>query len=350
MTGKRLTARNHRWIAAIALLSAAPGLASDACSGVSIHTRADVQVSDGTSFATESLYQGPGNTVIRHVADQIRTTAVEGPFGWVATGADASLGGDFHKHFALGHQVHAMWLHFDDIAEGFSESDAIPFAGEMQSGLSGGFPYGGQLHLVAGTSEERPRGLVLTTPDGIAIEMSFEDWRRSDSTELPYLVRIDDGERVFDYRYSSIDTQVKDPRWMYDAVPDPDIDVVRIYRVHRRQLAAHCAGDAAAIAGSSLDSTIVASRGELFRSGREEMQNRFEALFERVDYREYHDLVDPVVSVAASGDIGWIAVNVRAVGVVRATGEAFDDRWAWVMMMQKVDDRWLHAGNASNRR
>ncbi|NCF24863.1 MAG: hypothetical protein GWP60_10010 [Gammaproteobacteria bacterium] len=50
-----------------------------------------------------------------------------------------------------------------------------------------------------------------------------------------------------------------------------------------------------------------------------------------------------------SGDVGWIAVNTRAVGTERSSGRSFDDQWAWIMTVRKIDGRWLHTANASNR-
>ena len=78
------------------------------------------------------------------------------------------------------------------------------------------------------------------------------------------------------------------------------------------------------------------------------MSERFTAVFDRLDYREYHDLRLPVVEVSESGDLGWIAVEVRAIGTDRESGDAFDNQWAWLMAVRKIDGRWLHAGNASN--
>lgn len=56
---------------------------------------------------------------------------------------------------------------------------------------------------------------------------------------------------------------------------------------------------------------------------------------------------DAVIEV--SGDVGWIAVNTRAVGTERSSGRSFDDQWAWIMTVRKIDGRWLHTANASNR-
>ena len=74
---------------------------------------------------------------------------------------------------------------------------------------------------------------------------------------------------------------------------------------------------------------------------------RFSSLFDALEYSEYHDLTEPVIEV--SGEVGWIAVNTRATGREKSSGRMFDDKWAWIMTVRKVDGEWLHTANASNR-
>jgi ketosteroid isomerase-like protein len=113
-------------------------------------------------------------------------------------------------------------------------------------------------------------------------------------------------------------------------------------------LAAHCLGDADLMADLSAPETVIASRGRLYRPSREATRAQFTSAFEKFDYEAYIDLEPPVISIAQSGDLGIIAVNVRAVGRDRETDEAFTNRWAWFMTVAKIDGHWLHTGNASN--
>jgi hypothetical protein len=78
------------------------------------------------------------------------------------------------------------------------------------------------------------------------------------------------------------------------------------------------------------------------------MRERFSALFQTVNYAEYHDIVMPVIELSGSSDLGWIGVNVRANGAELKTGTAFSDQWAWVMIVKKIGNVWVHAGNASS--
>ena len=160
-------------------------------------------------------------------------------------------------------------------------------------------------------------------------------------------IRIDDGERAFDYRYTRVDISRASPLWFFEAVPAPPIDELQIYRLHRKMLAAHCTGDARMIAALSAPAVYSVNSGRMDKTTNAELETRFSSLFDALEYSEYHDLTAPVIEV--SGEVGWIAVNTRAAGKEKKSGRTFDDQWAWIMTVRKVDGRWLHTANASNR-
>ena len=335
----------------IALLAYGSGsAASDACSQRSVVTAARVEVSDGTSFATESFYQGADTSAIRHIRDDVQIVAVEGPVAWAARADKAQSGGDNLKNFALGHQYHALLLHYEEVVSAIVPRDDIPFGGAFRSGTSGDLPFGGTLARMQDNDATRPAGFLFELPGTSPIEVRFGDWRNTNGRMLPFHVQIDDGSRRFDYFYTKVEISEASPTWFFDAVPAPDLDRLLLHRLHRRILAAHCMGDADLIADLTAEDLVVASRGELHRSTREETRGRFTALFERLDYTGYQDLVDPVIEVSGDGSLGWIAVNVRALGKEIESGTPFDSQWSWIMLARKVEGVWLHAGNASNVR
>ncbi len=322
--------------------------ATDACSTTAVKAAADVSVSDGSSFRTESYFHSADQAAIRHIGETDQIIVVEGPLSWVRVGEEAEAGSEFHKLFALGHQYHALLLHFDQVAGEPRDTERVSLGGEEQRARSGDYPYGGIVHLVESAAPGRPAGLKFEFPDIPPIEVTFSDWQQHGDTELPYLATIDDGERVFNYHYTNIEIAADSPLWFHKATGTPALDELEVYRLHRRLLAAHCLGDAGLMTQLSAESVVSANNGKLTQASRESMRERFTGLFERVNYTEYHDIAAPVIEVADSSDIGWIAVNVRAVGAEIATGESFDTQWAWLMTVRKVDGEWLHAGNASN--
>lgn len=332
----------------IAIVSSRPAAASDACSATAIEAGANVAVSDGSSFKVKTFFHTKDQLAIQHIREQVTTTALEGPAAWVQSGDQSSLGSDFHKAFALGHQYHALLLHFDDIIGETNLVSNIAFQGGTYTAKKGAFPYGGEIFLILGKAQNQPVGLRLAFPETPPIDASFSDWATIDTHTLPRHITIDDGSRSFDYAYTHISIKSKSPLWFYDALPAPEIDAVNIHRLHRKLMAAHCLGDAKMMADLSTDQVIIASRGHINTVTKIDMLNRFTGVFKRVNYTQYHDLKQPIIEVAQSGDIGWVAVNPRAIGKTVATEEPFDDQWAWVMLARKTDGQWLNAGNASN--
>lgn len=321
---------------------------SDACSTRGISAAADVSVSDGSGFRIESHYQSKAAAAIRHIDETDRVIAVEGPLGWARLDGKSEAGSEFYKLFALGHQFHAFLLDFDGIASNVRQRDDVLFRGERSRSTSGDYPYGGAVHLVHGVDEAHPAGLLFEFPEGLVISVSFDDWRDVGGVALPYQLKIDDGDRVFDYDYAEIDVAPKSPLWFFEAVKAPDVDTVLVYRLHRQLLAAHCLGDAELMASLSAPQVLVAGRGELREVTNDAVKERFAALFQAVTYTEYSDTELPVIEVAESADLGWVGASVLTRGSANDTGAAFTHQWAWVMMVKKVDGAWLHAGNASN--
>ena len=334
---------------AIVLFMGDSALASDACSTRAISARADVSVSDGTSFRIESHFRSRDVAAIRHIREDAQIAVVEGPFGWLGRNEKFRLGGGFEKTFALGHQFHAFLLHFDDLVDDARDSDSITLLGKQYPARSGDYPYGGRVHLVSANNEaSRPLGMVFAFPEMDPIEVELSDWRMHGGIELPFRIAIHDRGLIFDYRYSAVELAPQSPLWFFDEIEAPDLDPVRVHRLHRKLLAAHCLGDADLMADLSADAVTSANNGALSRVENDALRERFAGLFEQLDYTAYVDLEPPVVEIADSGDIGWIAVNVRTAGKERSSGEGFDHQWAWIMTVRKSDGRWLHAGNASN--
>jgi hypothetical protein len=322
--------------------------ASDACSMRSIVTSADVTVSDGSSFSTQSFFQSKSAAVIRHIREKDQMVAVEGPYGWVRIGDSEKIGSDFEKTFALGHQFHAFLLNFEEIVSDIRESEKISFQGKEHQALTGDYPYGGLVHMIAADGYLHTPGLVFEFPGSEPIIATFSDWRSLDDLEIPFQVDIDDGQRVFSYRYTSIDTAPKTPLWFFEAVSSPSLDEVQVYRLHRQLLAAHCLGDADMIARLSSEQILSANNGAMVQVPNLSIRDRFSGLFEHLDYTAYHDIQTPIIEIAEGSDLGWIGVNVRAVGVNVEQGTPFDNQWAWLMLVRREHGKWLHAGNASN--
>ena len=80
----------------------------------------------------------------------------------------------------------------------------------------------------------------------------------------------------------------------------------------------------------------ISGRGELHQVSRESLQAKFTQTFNQLNYQEFHDLIDPLIEVSESGDMGWISVNVRAAGKGTVDANPFDVQWSWIMLVKKL--------------
>lgn len=345
-----------QWLVLAGLTAAAawqPAMAADdACSTTALYAYADVTASDGTTYSVETFYRSKDRAASKFIRDDGDSLhVVEGPFTWVQGSSKAELTSgsqsDFQRDFALGHQFHALLLHFRDVMSDIEPATNVEFAGRKVSALKGLRDTGGAVYLIDGLQPDRPAGMRFDVGD-LKIEIHASDWRDVDGVPVPMALLVDDGSRTFDYRYRTVDIDDKPMMWYYDSVASPNLDEIDILRLHRQLLVAHCMGDAAMMASLTAPVATIANRGSVGDTNPEEMAARFAQVFDRRKYSAYIDTQYPRVSAAQSGDIGWAIVQVNAKGITEPAGTPFDEHWAWVMMAQKIDGRWRMAGNASN--
>ena len=328
--------------------------ANNACTAPVITTSANVETSYDAQYQVRTIFRSRDDAVAEFINPKVQTLVTEGPFVWVRgdDGAETAAG-DRERRFILGHQYHAMLLRFDSIMSSVEEKSEIQFGDSVRTGRIGQYPTGGEVVIVDGDADDKPAGLIMTLPDETPILVRFDDWRSEESeTALPYKIIIEHQENTFTYEYTNVEILEGDVIDFHEQYAAPAFDDVQIYRLHRAMLAAHCRGDAALIAQLSAPTVTIASRGAVTETTPDEMRTRFEGVFSNIDYTAYHDLTAPSIHVAESGDIGWAIVNPRLEAIVKETGEAVSQDWAWVMMAEKIDGVWLHSGNAQtqNRR
>lgn len=120
--------------------------------------------------------------------------------------------------------------------------------------------------------------------------------------------------------------------------------------VHESERRAHLEGDASLLATLFADHVWEASRGQLTRLSRADIEDRFRNYFSSVRYEVWDDLLAPHVWVAEDGRNAWMAVHIEA-RLTRNEGEqsrehAFES--AWIATYEKLDGRWQMTGIASS--
>ena len=328
-------------------------MASDACKTKILRAKADVSVSDGMTYSIETIFRDRTHASFKQtVSGAENLTVAEGPFGWYQQ-EGASLGDGFHQSYALGHQFHAILFEFDSVMKDVTRVTDIPYMGSIISGLQGSNPFAGTVWLVDGDTPERPSALLFQYPDIPLISIRLEDWRDIYGVQTPYRMVIDDQSRVFTYQFTEVAYRDEMPSWFMDQLSAGNaLDALAVYRLHRRLMIAHCLGDHDAIADLSTKTMTFAGGGSLETISRDAIRARFERLFKALDYTGYHDLKAPIITVSASVDIAWAGVEVQAEGLsldsdTSLENTSFKDIRAWLMLAEKVNGRWLHAGNTA---
>jgi hypothetical protein len=223
-----------------ALAATSVAQAAEDCRADAIATVAEVDVSDGSSYRVETYYLSADTLAVRFVDDNDRLFVVEGSISWARGGDREVEGSDSLSGFALGHQYHALLTRFAEIADGTKRVTGIEFAGRASAATRADFPFGGSMYLVDGESPAEAAGLLFEFPETPPIESRFLDWRQDGDRRLPYRIRIDDGDRVFDYRYTTVEFTERSRSWFYSVVGMPALDALKNYR---ESLAGACADD-----------------------------------------------------------------------------------------------------------
>ncbi|HEY7573852.1 MAG TPA: nuclear transport factor 2 family protein [Thermoanaerobaculia bacterium] len=120
---------------------------------------------------------------------------------------------------------------------------------------------------------------------------------------------------------------------------------------HETILRAHREGDLAAWMSIESDRYDLVNRGEITHPTKAEREKFLGPYLAGTRFREYRDLVAPIVRVSRDGSLGWLIAQVQAAGVRtdasgRETPIAFTS--AWIELYEKRDGRWLCVGNVSN--
>jgi ketosteroid isomerase-like protein len=128
-------------------------------------------------------------------------------------------------------------------------------------------------------------------------------------------------------------------------------DADQILAIHKSIIASHLKYDAEGVLAAEADDIILVSRGELLFPRKADRIAQFERYLGRVEFEEYHDLVDPIVRVSKDGTLGWLIAQVRISGTsTNSEGESipFDWTWAWIELYEKRNGQWKRVGEVSN--
>jgi hypothetical protein len=118
---------------------------------------------------------------------------------------------------------------------------------------------------------------------------------------------------------------------------------------HEASRRAHLEGNAELMAPGMADQVVVVTNGDVSVNPREKMISFFKGYFARVKYLEWSDAAPPMINVSPDGQIGWMAVKVRARYLDATKPEAGEKAFksSWIATYQRVGCAWKMTGNAS---
>ncbi len=130
-----------------------------------------------------------------------------------------------------------------------------------------------------------------------------------------------------------------------------DAAASQLLALHREVMAAHRAGDAAAIVARESEDYVTSGRGEVTFPTLEERRRQFGAYLGSTRFETYEDLIEPVVQVSPDGQLGWVIARVGARGLQEkgdGTSERVEFVCAWIELYESRDGRWFRVGNVSS--
>jgi hypothetical protein len=125
--------------------------------------------------------------------------------------------------------------------------------------------------------------------------------------------------------------------------------VAELRAAHEADRRAHLAGDVELMTPGMADQMVLVSNGDLSVNPKDKTKSFFKGYFGRVKYLEWSDAEPPVINVSPDGQMGWMAVKVRARYLDRAKPDAGEKAFksSWIATYQRVGCQWKMTGNSS---
>jgi len=124
-----------------------------------------------------------------------------------------------------------------------------------------------------------------------------------------------------------------------------------LIKMHQDLLQFHLKGDVDSWLATESDQYVVANRGEVTYPSKKDREARIGPYLKRTKFKEYRDLIAPVVRVSKDGSLAWLIAQVKASGVQTADDgkqQPLEFTSAWIELFERKDGKWIRVGNVSN--
>jgi hypothetical protein len=124
-----------------------------------------------------------------------------------------------------------------------------------------------------------------------------------------------------------------------------------LIRMHKELLRFHMNADVESWLATETEEYVVANRGEITYPSKKEREARLKPYLTRTKFKEYEDVIEPIVRVSKDGSLAWLIAKVKASGMQTTDDgkqEPIEFVSAWIELFEKRDGKWLRVGNVSN--
>ncbi|MFZ1705892.1 MAG: hypothetical protein WAT79_16220 [Saprospiraceae bacterium] len=315
-----------------------------------ISTHAEVTVSDGLSYKTNTLYHDKQRAIFQRLyKDRNITQGIEGKYLWSFDGLKEAEAQSFVENIILGHQFHAQILFFDRIHLTLDSVQIAEFDGKPCYALSCNNEDSNYRFYYEESGH--PLGFEIIQLKEKNIVFTFDDWRSVSGIELPFIVWIDDGDRKFLYKF--LDIILNEGFVNNYKAPDSLLtEEQKLIRKHRIIMDGHLFGQTNEIKNLQSDSMFMVSDGEIYHLTGNQSDEMMDKMMVSRDYTSYDDLVRPIVKISEDGKLGWVIAKVYAKGIRldengRPTGP-LEFVSSWIELYEKINKEWQLKGNVSN--
>jgi hypothetical protein len=325
----------------------APGV--DIANIHTVSTRADVKVSDGLTYSTKTIYRDPQRAIFhRTYVDRTAVQGVEGACVWGYDGTKEMEAPAYVGGFVLGHQFHAQLLFFDRLHASLGSPEEASLKGKACFSIASkneSFNYKAYYR-----KDGMPLGMEIIREGEANILYEFSDWREVEGLRLPFDVRIDDGDRIFEYSFEEV--KLNQGSLAEYRAPDSVLtDEQRLLRCHRVIMDGHLFGQTAGMKAQQADSLTILSDGDIFKVPGNQPASMIDKIMASRDYTVYDDLVRPQVQVSDDGTLAWLTARIHAKGFrFDETGNPtipLEFTCSWIELYKKVGEDWKMTGIVS---
>ncbi len=317
---------------------------------VTIKTEAEVQVSDGLTYKTKTLYHDPQRAIFQRIyVDRTIVQGIEGKYIWSFNGSEEKEVSSIVGGIILGHQFHAQILFFDQLHPEHESVTHSEFKGQNCYMLSSksenptfNFYY---------KENDFPLGMEIIREEEANITFEFDDWREVSGVRMPYAILIDDGERLFEYRIQKIEFNegsISDFK-----APEPLLtEEQKLMRHHRTIIDGHFFGTPAIIKMQQSDTMTIVGDGEVSILVGDQTGTMIEQILASRDYTVYDDLIRPIINISDDGTLAWVIAQIFAKGNKYGEnsnpGLPFEFTCSWIELYGKENNYWKMNGIVSN--